>query len=228
MSAAGRLDYYANDQGHRRETDLATGAPTLDERFAAQDGWAPNGRLGVVQQLWSDHVRLRGSAYTGFRVPTLNELYRPFRVGNDITEANAALRPERLYGVDLGLDAEPVASVHLSAGGFYNELHDPVANVTVAGGGRTVAPFGFIPAGGTGRLRENLGRAQVYGTELAGTWTPSAQWMLSLSYLYSHGTVEAAQRSALWRANAWRRRRSISWWRVCVGRRGKSCGPSPS
>lgn len=192
LTVAGRLDHYTNDDGSRRETDLATGASTLDQKFAAQDGWEPNGRIGGTQQLWNENTRLRGSFYTGYRVPTLNELYRPFRVGNDITEANPALRPERLYGVDLGLETDPVKTVHVSVGGFYNELHDPVANVTVASGGGTVAPFGFIPVGGVGRLRENLGRAQVYGAETVVTWTPTPQWVLALSYLYSHGVVESA------------------------------------
>lgn len=192
VSVEGRVDHYVNDEGSRRETDLATGASTLNEKFDSQDGWEPNGRVGGTQQLGTEKARLRGSFYTGYRVPTLNELYRPFRVGNDITEANAALRPERLYGVDLGVEAEPAKTIHLSVGGFYNELHDPVANVTVAGGGAVVAPFGFIPAGGVGRLRENLGRAEIYGAESAATWSPTPQWALSLSYLYSHGTVESA------------------------------------
>lgn len=195
VTASGRLDYYANDQGSRRETDLATGAATLDERFASRDGWAPNGRLGGAQQLWDASTFLRGSIYSGFRVPTLNELYRPFRVGNDITEANAALRPERLYGVDLGWQTKVFQTLDLSVTGFYNELHNPIANVTVAGGGAVVAPFGFIPAGGVGRLRENLGRAQIFGAEATAAWAPSPQWRLTLSYLYSHGTVESAPAS---------------------------------
>lgn len=193
LTATGRLDHYANDEGSRRETDRATGAATLDQRFADHAGWAPNGRLGGEQQLWNAASHLRGSIYTGFRVPTLNELYRPFRVGNDITEANAALRPERLYGADLGLETQVARdTVQLSANAYYNELHNPVANVTVAGGGATVAPFGFIPAGGVGRLRENLGRAQIYGVETKAAWTPSPPWQLSLGYLYSHGIVQAA------------------------------------
>ena len=39
----------------------------------------------------SDAMELRAAGYTGFRVPTLNELYRPFRVGADATAANGAL-----------------------------------------------------------------------------------------------------------------------------------------
>ena len=38
-------------------------------------------------------VSLRGSAYGGFRAPTLNELYRGFRAGNTQTNPNEALAP---------------------------------------------------------------------------------------------------------------------------------------
>ena len=41
-------------------------------------------------------------AYAGFRPATLNELHRTFRVGNDVTKANAGLTPERLYGAEAG------------------------------------------------------------------------------------------------------------------------------
>ncbi len=196
VTLAGRLDRYANENGRRVETDLfATGsapATLRDDRFPDRDGWVANGRLGVTQALWQETVRLRGALYTGFRVPTLNELYRPFRVRNDITEANPALKPERLYGAELGLEVQPLRTVRLSLGGFYNELHDAVANVTVAQGPATVAPFGFIPAGGTGRLRENLGRTRIAGLETAATWTPGPEWQFTASYLFSRGTVEAA------------------------------------
>ncbi|MCB1026425.1 MAG: TonB-dependent receptor, partial [Microthrixaceae bacterium] len=47
-------------------------------------------------------------AYTGFRLPTLNELYRPFVVFPITTKANPALKPERLRGVEGGFDLTPV------------------------------------------------------------------------------------------------------------------------
>ena len=49
----------------------------------------------------------RAAAYSGFRPATLNELHRPFRVGNDITEANAALTAflAKALGVQIGFNA---------------------------------------------------------------------------------------------------------------------------
>ena len=51
----------------------------------------------------NDLVAVRGSAYRGFRAPTLNEFYRGFRIGNTQTNPNEALLPERLRGGDGGL-----------------------------------------------------------------------------------------------------------------------------
>ena len=192
LTASGRIDYYDNLDGRRRETSLLNGSTTLDEHFADRDGWVADGRIGLSQEIPGAATRLRAALYTGFRVPTLNELYRPFRVRNDITEANAALTPEHLHGAELGAEVQPVKNVHVSLSGCYNELDDPVANVTVAQGPVNVAPFGVIPAGGTGRLRENLGRAEIYGLESAASWDPLSTVRLTVSYLYSHGTVKSA------------------------------------
>ena len=46
--------------------------------------------------------RLRTAAYRAFRLPTLNEYYRPFRVGSTVTEANPALKLETLDGAEIG------------------------------------------------------------------------------------------------------------------------------
>ena len=51
---------------------------------------------------WAVGLRLRSAAYLGWRLPTLNELFRPFRAGADATAANADLDPERLRGAEAG------------------------------------------------------------------------------------------------------------------------------
>ena len=44
---------------------------------------------------------LRASWLSGFRTPTMNELYRGFRVGNTTTTANALLEPEKSSGPEI-------------------------------------------------------------------------------------------------------------------------------
>ena len=76
-------------------------------------------------------VAIRGSAYKGFRAPTLNELYRGFRVGNTQTTPNEALLPERLRGGDGGvLISYGPASVRTTV--FWNILDDAITNVTLS------------------------------------------------------------------------------------------------
>ena len=190
----GRLDSWRQYDGGRVERDRTTGATLRDDSFAEQDGFSPNGRLGVSAQL-SRTVRARAAAYTGFRVPTLNELYRPFRVGNDITEANAALEPERLYGVEAGVDWEPVERFSFSVTGFFNQLHDAVGNITIGEGPGVFAPGGFVPAGGVLRQRRNLDRVEVLGIEAKLVWQFAADWRARAQSLYTHPTVARASES---------------------------------
>ncbi|MEI7932991.1 MAG: TonB-dependent receptor plug domain-containing protein, partial [Alphaproteobacteria bacterium] len=85
LTASVRADQWQNTQGHRLQIDK-NGVTTLDQTFADRDSILPTARFGARYDNGNDYYRL--AAYTGFRAPTLNELYRPFRVGNINTEAN--------------------------------------------------------------------------------------------------------------------------------------------
>ena len=163
-----RLDTWFLEDGRRVETDLATGENLRDERFPDRSVVTVNPHLGLRAHL-ADGVALRGAAYRSYRAPTLNELYRPFRVRNDITEANARLEPEELLGGGVGLDAT-AGRVDARLTGFLNVLDDPIFNVTLADGPGTIDPCGFVPEGGSCRQRDNLGRARIAGLELDLTW----------------------------------------------------------
>jgi iron complex outermembrane receptor protein len=74
---------------------------------------------------------VRGAAYGGFRAPTLNELYRGFRVGNIVTQPNAALKPETLTAGEAGLLFSR-GRVSARVTGFWNVLDDTITNVTLS------------------------------------------------------------------------------------------------
>jgi outer membrane cobalamin receptor len=76
-------------------------------------------------------VRARGSVYRAFRAPTLNELYREFRVGNTITQANAALQSETVFGAEAGVDFIG-ETARLSATVFRHSLENVITNVTLS------------------------------------------------------------------------------------------------
>ncbi len=194
LTGGARIDAWRADSAVRRETDLANGALTLDSRAQGANGTTPTARLGLRYGL-SDALWVRTAAYAGFRPPTLNELHRPFRVGNDVTEANPGLKPETLRGAEIGLGGE--GSLSWSLTGFYNRLEDPITNVTIGIGPGTFPTAGFIPAGGVLRQRRNLGEIEAWGVEGDAAAEVSAALTLraafSATHARVHGGVAAAQ-----------------------------------
>jgi len=158
-----RVDGWSVFDSHRLEQDLLTGATTLDLHPPARAGVLPSARAGVRYDI-DPAVYLRAAAYAGFRAPTLNELYRPFRVGNNVTEANSDLTPERLYGAEAGAGGA-AGPIHWNATGFYNQLANPVLNVTLLDGPYYSPLAGYIPPGGVLLERENAGAINAYGLE---------------------------------------------------------------
>jgi outer membrane receptor protein involved in Fe transport len=155
-----------------------------------------NGRLGTSINLTPEWT-IRGTGYTGFRVPTLNELYRPFRVGNAVTEANAELEPERLLGGEAGVEWRPTESIRLTSSAFYNRLEDAIGNITVGLGPGTFEPGGFIPAGGVLRQRRNIELVTAPGVELGGAWRVAAPLLVRGSYLFTQPTIARAAEARL-------------------------------
>ena len=164
-----RLDGWKNQNGRRLERDRVTGAATLDESDPERSGEVVSARLAARRMIGGGWAA-RAAAYSGFRPATLNELHRPFRVGNDLTEANAGLVPETLQGVEAGLAFEgPISS--LSATLFWNRIEDAVVNVTLGQGPGVFPRAGFVPAGGVLRQRQNAGTIEATGVEISARQT---------------------------------------------------------
>jgi outer membrane receptor protein involved in Fe transport len=158
-----RADQWQSTNGHRIETAIATGAVTLNPVIANRSGVMPTARGGVRYDLGAG-LYVRAAGYEGFRAPSLNELYRPFRVGNNVTEANENLKPEKLYGVEAAIGSDQGA-LTWSATGFLNQLRDPIANVTLGAGPGAFPRAGVVPAGGLFIQRQNLAAIDAKGVE---------------------------------------------------------------
>ncbi len=210
-----RWDHWRNTAGFRYEYDLATGAPLLDETDVDRDGEVVSGRLAVRRDLGQGYAA-RAAAYSGFRPATLNELHRPFRVGNDITEANAALEPETLRGVEAGL-AFGRGGPTWGATVFWNEIEDAIVNVTIGEGPGTFPRAGFVPAGGVLRQRQNAGTIKAWGVELNGSRRLSETLSLDAALAWTDAEVDggaaAPQLTGLRPAQApeWSATAGIDW-----------------
>ena len=177
FTAGARLDRWTITDGRLQERVLATQARLTDDRYPDRSGWRPTGRAGIAWHPRSG-VTLRSAAYLGWRLPTLNELYRPFRAGADATAANPALAPERLEGAEAGVEWRPARGARIGATVFANRLMDAIANVTLGQGPGTFPGVGFVAAGGVYRRRGNLDAIDARGVEVDGELS-RGPWRLS-------------------------------------------------
>jgi outer membrane receptor protein involved in Fe transport len=132
-----------------------------------------------VTRFFQNGLQVSASAYRAFRTPTLNELYRNFRVGNVMTNANSDLSAERLTGGEAGVGFQTLGERLFVRGNvFWSEISDSVANVTLS----------TTPALIT-RQRQNLGAIRARGVELSAVFKPNKDWELAGEYLLSDSTV---------------------------------------
>ncbi|MES3150957.1 TonB-dependent receptor [Sphingomonas faeni] len=184
FSLGARVDWWSIDGGYLSERPTTGGAALTDLRYADRDGSETTGRAGVAYQP-VEAITLRAAGYRGWRLPTLNELYRPFRVGNDATAANAGLSPERLTGVEGGVTLTPAPGVSIAATYFYNRLKVAIANVT------TTNPPQVLPGVTTYRVRQNLDAIRAQGFELDAAYRPGPFGMQA-SWSHTNSTVEGS------------------------------------
>ena len=92
-----RRPFVRADDRHRRRADATTHDPPA-RRLAAD-----RARRGVCAGRAAG-LSLRSAAYLGWRMPTLNELFRPFRAGPTRPPPMRTSSPERLAGAEAGVD----------------------------------------------------------------------------------------------------------------------------
>ncbi len=137
-----------------------------------------NPRLGLAYRVVQS-ATLRASAYRGFRAPSLNELYRPFRVGNVRVAANDQLGEETLYGAEAGVDLYPTDMVLIRGNAYWNALRDTVGNVTLE-----------VNDEGVFRQRQNIGRSTARGFEAEAYVFVDDGIELFAAFLFSDTSVE--------------------------------------
>jgi len=190
LSGGARIDRWTIDDGRLVERLLAGGG-LRDGRYRRRKGWLPTARVGAALDV-NDSTNLRAGAYRGWRMPTLNELFRPFRAGADATAANANLKPETLSGLEAGVDFQK-DEVTFSATAFVNRLNDAIANVTLGRGPGIFPGVGFVA--GDYRQRQNIEAVRVHGIEANGQFR-TGPWSLGLGASLTDATISANKDSA--------------------------------
>jgi outer membrane receptor protein involved in Fe transport len=182
VTAATRVDTWRNYDALSMTEPI--GKPAVTTPYSDRSSVAFSPSLGAVFQV-NSLVSLTASAYGAFRSPTLNELYRPFRLGNVLTLANSGLDAERLRGAEAGVTVGS-GPLYLRATYFWNTIHDAIGNRTLSTTPSLIT-----------RQRQNLGDILSRGVELElqarlphGIWTRTA-------YEYSNSIVSRSLDAAL-------------------------------
>jgi outer membrane receptor protein involved in Fe transport len=148
-------------------------------QFTGQDNrfFSPSGGFTVGRRL----LRARGSVYRAFRAPTLNELFRDFRVGNAETRANAFLRPETLFGAELGADMVG-ENARLGVSLYRNQIDNVITNVTLSS-----TPALIV------RQRQNAAAALTRGIDAQAEYR-RGPWRFDLGYLFADSRFTSGER----------------------------------
>ncbi len=176
---AGRFDDWNNFKASSICTPVSgTCASSPSMLFPSRSDLAFSPRLSVLRAL-SRNVSITGSIYRAFRAPTLNELYRSFRLANVLTQNNPFLNAERLTGAEAGVNITTLErKLDLRGTFFWSDIVDPVQNVTVNPTSNPVL-----------RRKENLGRIRSRGVEVDGVAHLSRDIQISAGYDFTAATV---------------------------------------
>lgn len=178
LTVSARVDSWRNYDAHNLETNLPAGTPGAGDRPTIPDtkDTVASPRLAALYHL-TDRATVWGDLSWGFRAPTLNELYRQFRVGAVLTLANDQLGPERLTGGEVGLRIEPIDNLTLRTTWYDNRVKNPVSNVSTN-------------AAATILQRQNLGRTRITGLQNDVEYRISTAWRFAAGYLYNNARVK--------------------------------------
>jgi iron complex outermembrane receptor protein len=175
VTLSARLDHWRNYDGHNLESSAITGLPTVNNRpnIPERSDTVVSPR-GAVMYHVTDKVSIWGAANSGFRAPTLTELYRQFSVGAITTRPNDQLGPESLVGGEAGITVAPASNVTARLTWFNNYVDDPVLNVTL---------------NATTAQKQNLGQTRIRGVQTDVEYRIGSFWRVTGAYVYDQAKV---------------------------------------
>ena len=185
-----RVDHWRNYNGHNLETTLATGLPTSNNKPSVPDrtDTVVSPRVAALYHL-TDRITVWGAVNSGFRAPTLTELYRQFSVGAITTRPNDQLGPERLKGGELGLNVAPARNLTARVTWFDNRVKDPISNVTMTSAQPNFATVCVGLAAGNCVQKQNLGRTKIQGVETDLEYLLGKEWRITGGYIHNQAKV---------------------------------------
>lgn len=181
LSFGARFDTWENADAISATRTLATNELVI-VNFADRNETAFSPRIAAIFRL-NSNFSLYGSFARSFRAPTLNELYRAFRVGNVLTQANENLKSERADTFETGLNFTGFArKLNLRGNFFVTKVSRPVVSITL-----TTTPNLIT------RQRQNVGETEAKGFEFDGEFAVRRNLRVFVSYLFTDSRFSQAE-----------------------------------
>lgn len=159
------IGVYVQDRIRIADRAQVTGGVRFEDHSAFGSKWT--GRATATVDA-TDVVRVHGSVGSGFKAPTLNDLYFP-------GFSNPDLQPEESVGFDLGVEAFLLSpQVRFDVTFFYNDISELIQ-------------FDFVS-----RRPENLGHVTTAGAEISGEYRSNGVVTLSGNYTLTEATPEGS------------------------------------
>ena len=189
MTLSARIDHWRNYDAHNLETAVIPGTVVNNKPSCDASGGVPPSCLidrsdsvvsprAAARYQITDKISAWGDIGAGFRAPTLNELYRQFRVGTVLTVANENLGPERLVGGEAGVSIAPTRDATIRLTWYDNRVSNPVSNVTLTTVGANVT-----------QQRQNLGETRINGLQVDAEYRAGPFLRFGAGYLYNDAKV---------------------------------------
>lgn len=159
-------------------------------RYVYHENFKHHATPNVALMYKPGQFSFRASYATGFRTPTLSELYATdvAKSADRLTIGNLALKPEKNNYFSLN-----AAYVHrrfsLSVNAFYNAIRDMIDYNTIAKGDEAMEQYGHKEV----RRRDNVAQARIYGINVAANAYLGAGFNLNAGYTHLNTKDEHLQ-----------------------------------
>lgn len=187
INAGVRYDYWKNHDGDFYDSTTSTERRIVypektDEAFSP--------KVGVTYKLTGD-TKIRASFGTGFKAPSLYDLYKSGPHGATRFDlANPDLEAEKMeWSYDVGFDTEPYEGLCASMTFYHSSIKDFLGEKTLTA---AEVPSWFSPDPGMAVIQPiNLGRVEIYGVEAGLEYKFNNRWSAFINHTYNVSKIKS-------------------------------------
>ncbi|NQS89780.1 TonB-dependent receptor [Patescibacteria group bacterium] len=173
LNLGGRFDWIKNYDGANWDTNPAP-LPAYSNNFSSKSWSEFSPKIGTVYHL-SDKTTLRGSMGTGFKAPSVYELYTSLTRGKLYIECNSELKPEEILAYDIGVEHWFWERLYGTATFYQSFAKDFIGYDTISK---------------TNWKRENISRMEIYGLETELKCQVTDDWSGFIKYTHNKSEIE--------------------------------------